>query len=145
MKITICSSIEFTPQIKEVSDQLSSLGHIVEIPKYSQKILNGDLTLEEFMTKKRLEGDLEFRNKAEEDLIKRYYRIINESDAILVLNLEKNGIKNYIGGNTFLEMGFAFVLNKQTFLWNDIPKMQYSDELIAMKPIIINHDLGKIK
>ncbi|MCX6740229.1 MAG: hypothetical protein NTZ49_03310 [Candidatus Parcubacteria bacterium] len=145
MKITICSSIEFTPQIKEVLDQLSSLGHIVEIPKYSQKILNGDLTLEEFMTKKRKEGDLEFRNKAEEDLIKRYYRIIDESDAILVLNLEKNGIQNYIGGNTFLEMGFAFVLNKQIFLWNDIPKMQYSDELIAMKPTIINHDLGKIK
>jgi len=47
---------------------------------------------------------------------RRYYEIIKECDAILVLNLEKNKIKNYIGGNTFLEMGFAHVLNKKIYL-----------------------------
>lgn len=34
------------------------------------------------------------------------------SDAILVLNYDKKGIKNYIGGNTLMEMGFAHVHDK---------------------------------
>jgi predicted RNA-binding protein with PUA domain len=65
-------------------------------------------------------------------------------DAILILNLEKNGIKGYIGGNTFLEMGFAHVLNKKIFLLNPISEMGYEDEIVAMKPVILNGDLDKI-
>ena len=77
-------------------------------------------------------------------MIKRYYKIIQNSDAVLVLNFDKNGIKNYIGGNTFLEMGFAYVLNKPIYLVNPIPDMIYTDEIKAMQPKILNGDLGKI-
>jgi predicted RNA-binding protein with PUA domain len=65
-------------------------------------------------------------------------------DAILILNLEKNNIKGYIGGNTFLEMGFAHVLNKKIFLLNEIPEMGYKDEIVAMKPVILEGDLNRI-
>jgi hypothetical protein len=68
------------------------------------------------------------------------------ADAVLVLNINKNGVKNYIGGNTFLEMGFAHVLNQEIFLYNPIPEiLYYKTEIIAMKTMIINQDLSLIK
>jgi predicted RNA-binding protein with PUA domain len=42
-------------------------------------------------------------------------------------------------------MAFAYVLDKKIFLLNPIPKISYSDEIYAMKPIILNGDLTKIK
>ncbi|MCU0680208.1 MAG: hypothetical protein MUF50_02780 [Planctomycetes bacterium] len=144
MKITICGSIDVTYKIKEVADALVALGHTVEIPYLSQKIINGEILLEDFLRIKQIKGDLDFRKQAKEDLIKRYYNLIKDSDAILVVNVTKKGIENYIGGNSFLEIGFAYVLGKKIFLLNDAPEMSYSDEILIMQPIIINSDLKKI-
>jgi hypothetical protein len=64
----------------------------------------------------------------------------------LVLNFDKNGIKNYIGANTFLEIWFAHVHHKKIFLLNDFPDQPYiHDEIHAMEPIVINNDLTLIK
>jgi predicted RNA-binding protein with PUA domain len=63
----------------------------------------------------------------------------------LIVNIDKKDICNYIGGNTFLEMGFAHILNKKIFLLNEIPEMIYTDEILAMQPIALNGDLSKIK
>ena len=149
MKIVICGSIDFTPKIKKAADILSKQGHDVDIPFTSQRIINGKLTLEDFLSEKDKNGDGAFRESAfrkiKDDVIKRYYNKINEADAILVLNLEKNNIANYIGGNTFLEMGFAHVLNKTIYLYNNIPDISYTDELNAMQPVILDGDLLKIK
>lgn len=144
MKIVICGSIDFTPKIKEVADMLTERGHEVDIPLTSQRILNGELTMEEFKKEKQQNGDGAFR-KIKDDVIKRYYDLIKVSDAILVLNFEKNGATNYIGGNTFLEMGFAHVLSKPIYLYNDIPDTSYTDELVAMQPVVLNGDLLKIQ
>jgi len=144
MKITICGSIEFTPKIKEIADWLIGKGHIADIPLTSQRIINGELTLEEFKKEKQKNGDGSFR-KIKDDVIRRYYGIIKECDAILVLNLEKNKIKNYIGGNTFLEMGFAHVLNKKIYLLNEILDMPYTDEIKAMCPIVTEGNLDRIE
>ena len=105
-------------------------------------VLNPDLEIKE-------KGeDILLRNKQPVDMIKRYWNFIKDSDAILVLNLEKKGIKSYIGGNTLIEMGFAYCHNKKIYLFNSIPerseKMYYVDEIIDMKPIVINSDLTKI-
>lgn len=62
----------------------------------------------------------------------------------MAINKDKRGIKNYIGGNTFLEIGFAHVLNKKIFLLNDVPDMLCSDEILAMEHVVINNDLTKI-
>ncbi|MDP3992633.1 MAG: hypothetical protein Q8Q05_00195 [bacterium] len=59
---------------------------------------------------------------------------------------DKHGIKNYIGGNTFLEMGFAHILNQKIFLLNPVPEMPYyQTEIVAMRPVVINGDFAKIK
>ncbi|MBL7206632.1 MAG: hypothetical protein ISS36_03470 [Candidatus Aenigmarchaeota archaeon] len=143
MKIIICSSIDFTYEIDKASKKLKEKGHDVHIPFTANRILNGELTLEEYKNEKRECGDEAFR-KVQSDPIKRYYKTIGESDIVLVINVEKKGIKGYIGGNTLLEMGFAHVLGKKIFLLNDIPDMSYTDEIKAMQPIVLNGDLSKI-
>ena len=113
MKISICGSLEFTPEIKKFADTLEAQGHEVIIPHGSRLILAGEKTAEQI----RAEGATQ---KASADVIRYYYGEIKESDAVLVLNYERKGIPNYIGGNTFLEIGFAHVLDKKVFLLNSI-------------------------
>lgn len=71
--------------------------------------------------------------------------MIKESEAILVTNYDKKGVTGYIGGNVFLEMGFAHVLDKKIFLLNEVPDVSYVDEIRAMQPMVINNDLSLIK
>ncbi|MEI8143754.1 MAG: hypothetical protein WCG48_04040 [Candidatus Berkelbacteria bacterium] len=145
MKIAVCGSIGVSDKLIEVAETLEKNGHEVNLPYYTKKIKNGEMTLDEFNIAKDESGDTKFREMATEDLIKRYYRVIGESDAIVVVNTDKNGIKNYIGGNTLMELGFAYVLDKKIFLLSPIPEMSYTDEIVAVKPIVINNDLGEIK
>ena len=143
MKISICASIQFTPQIKEISEQLESNGHEVVIPDGAERILRGELTLEEFIYKSNQgEGS---EAKIKHDVIRGYFHKIEQCDAILVLNFAKKDIENYIGGNTFLEMGFAHVLNKKIFVYNPLPDMHYKDELLTFQPIVIDGNLSNLK
>ncbi len=68
-----------------------------------------------------------------------------KSDCVLIVNQEKRGVKNYIGGNTFLEMGYAFALGKPIFVLNPLPELPYITEMNGMQPVIINGNLTKIK
>jgi predicted RNA-binding protein with PUA domain len=101
----------------------------------------------EYNKKKTVDKD-EFNSsdqKTMKDLIRLYYKEIEKADAILVVDEEKNNIKNYIGANTFLEIGFAHVLEKRIFLLNPIPEITYSDEIVAMKPMVLEGDLNNLK
>ena len=74
-----------------------------------------------------------------------HYRNILESDAVLIVNLEKNGIQNYIGGNVLMEMGQAYVNNKGIYFLNDMPTgLPYIDEIEAMDPICLQGNLANI-
>ena len=148
MTITICSSVDFSPTIIEIKKKLEEKGWKVNIPFFTTKILNGEIVFEDYLKAKEKSGDIGFRNAEDVDMIKRYWNYIKSSDAILVLNLEKKGIKNYIGGNTLMEMGFAYGHDKRIYLYNPIPerseRMHYVDELEDLKPIIINKNIEKI-
>jgi hypothetical protein len=86
------------------------------------------------------------RQKNDSDVVREFWRLMQGGDAVLVLNLDKNGIKNYIGGNTLMEIGFAHVLNQKVFLYNPVPEIDlYKTEIESVKPIVINGDLNKIK
>lgn len=139
MRITICGSLDFTTEMKKIADALDAKGHETVIPHGCRLILSGQKKLEEI----RREGS---RQKAEAGVIQYYYDEIGKSDAILVANYDKKGIKNYIGGNSFLEIGFAYVLGKKIFLMNPIPEIEYyKTEIEAMKPTVINGDLSRIQ
>lgn len=148
MKITICSSVDFSPTIIEIKKELENMGHTVNIPYFTTMIMEGKLSFEEYLLAKE-NGDIDLREKQSIDLIERYWNFIKNSDAILVLNLEKKGILNYIGGSTLMEMGFAYGHKKKIYMYNPIPerseRMHYVDEILDMDPIILNKDLNRLQ
>lgn len=71
----------------------------------------------------------------------RHFEKIKNSDAILVCNYTKNGIENYIGGNTLIEIGVAAYAQKILYILNAIPEVSYKDEIFGTKPIVLNGDI----
>jgi len=136
MKIVICGSMTASKEMIEAETKLKELGHEVIVPDFTRDYAAMD-TIEKIHKESA-------RNKVEYDLIKGYFEKIKNNDAVLVANVERKGVKGYIGGNSFLEMGFAFVLNKPIYLLHEIPDINYKDEIEAMIPIILNGDFLKI-
>lgn len=114
----------------EVGDELQKFGHEVVLPRHTQEYA-------EMKTSDHIHNE-SIKNKINNDLIRDYYEKIKASDAILVVNCDLNGVAGYVGGNSFLEIGFAHVLNKKIFLLNQIPETSFKDELIAMQPVVLN-------
>lgn len=122
MIIAICGSMTFAKEMLNAKEHLQKRGHQVFVPAG-------------------VEVDLESRMV--HDFIKYYFDVILLSHAILVLNYKKYDIEGYIGGNAFLEMGFAHVLNVKIFLLNPVPDMKWMEqEAIAMNPVVLNGNLN---
>ena len=146
MKIVIVGSIELSDKLIEMSNELEIRGIETFLPHSTEKIKAGELTLDEYRARKAADGgDFVLRQTSNIDFIKDHYNAIKDSDGILVVNFDKKRIKNYIGGNALMELGFAYTMDKPIYLYNDIPEMPYTDEIKAVKPIVINGDLSKIK
>lgn len=73
-----------------------------------------------------------------------FNRIISNDADILIVNEEKNNIKNYIGPNSLCEIACAFYYNKKIYLLNDIYE-PYKDELEAWDVIPLNGNLENLK
>lgn len=140
MKVVICGSSKFRHEMVEYKEKLEKLGHDVFVHDHYIKSANGKMP--ELMERVNREHAA---LKKEQNYIKQYHNAIKNSDAILVLNFDKNGIKNYIGGNTLMEMGFAHVNDKKIFLLNPIPDVSYKDEIKAMVDVVLDGDLSKIE
>lgn len=136
MKIAICASMVFVEKMVAVKRQLEEIGHTVFISQFAEGYLG---------KAEKEKEQLAVHDKHEHDAIRKFWEKIKQSDAILVLNYDRKGIKNYIGGNTLMEIGFAHVLNKQIFLMNPIPDIEYyRSEIEAVSPVILEQDLNKI-
>jgi nucleoside 2-deoxyribosyltransferase len=60
--------------------------------------------------------------------------------AVLVVNLDRPGSKNYIGPSTFAEIGVAFSRHRTVFLLQDMPAT-YAEELTAWGVQCLNWDI----
>jgi hypothetical protein len=139
MKITICGSIKFAPQLVKIHGRLKEMGH--EPLMHEDMFGLADGTAKQL--KERIKEGAEVKRKF--GFIKWWHDCIKSGDAILVCNFDKNGIKNYIGGNTLMEIGFAHVNDKKVFLLNPIPEeVPYVDEIRAMVDFVLDGDLNKI-
>ena len=141
MRITICGSVKFADRLVEIYHKLEELGHEPVMHDEMFGIADGTAKeLIEAVSKDHGEA------KRKYNFIKIWHDLIKSSDAILVCNFDKNGIRNYIGGNTLMEMGFAHVNDKKVFLLNPIPeRVPYVDEIRAMTDVVLNGDLSKIR
>lgn len=137
MKILISGSMQFSEKMLEVKQQLEALGYTALVSKFIEHYIGKDEAEKE---------GLKLKHKYEEDAIREYWDLMQDVDALLVLNYDKHDIKNYVGGNAFLEMGFAHVLYKPIYLLNPIPTIPYyGTEIIALKPVVIDGNLQRIQ
>lgn len=146
MKITICGSIAFYDKMLEIKRELEELKHEVDLPPFEIKDDKGKMipVLEYYRIRKSETSDNSWVWDEKEMAIRNHFDKIVWADVVLVVNYDKNNIPYYIGGNTFLEMGIAFFLEKKIFLLNPIPDVSYREEILGMKPIVINNNLNKI-
>jgi hypothetical protein len=136
MKIGIIGSMQYTEKMIEARDELIKRGHDAFVTNLATPFIGK--TDEEKET-------IKIHQKNNLDAIREFWRLMQGADAVLVMNFDKHGVKNYIGGNTLMEIGFAHVLDQKIFLYNPIPEIPYyKSEIEAVKPIIINGDLSKI-
>jgi len=141
MKITICGSIKFAAQLVDIYRKLETLGHQPMMHEQMFGLADGTAAQLADMANGAEDSDI----KRKYNYIKFWHGLIKSGDAVLICNFDKNGIKNYIGGNTLMEIGFAHVNDKKVFLLNQIPDaVSYVDEIKAMADVVLDGDLNKI-
>ena len=148
MKICICSSMAFYEKFTALKKELESVGHSVIAPELEFETKGDDTSVGAFFDRNggvdAFPPDHEVWKKKGK-AINTHFRKIDNSECILITNYEKKGIPNYIGGNTFLEMGYAYGTGKKIFILNEMPVTSaYKEEMLGMQPIILNGDISRI-
>lgn len=134
-KIFIICSKAFFKEIDRIKPLLEEKGYEVFVPHtYGKPESESEW----------YKNGLEEHAKMKGLMFKKSRDLIKQMDAVLCLNFTKNGIENYIGGSTFLELYEAFMENKKIYLYNGIPSGILYDEIQGFNPIIINGDLEKV-
>ncbi|HSE34760.1 MAG TPA: hypothetical protein VLB83_01425 [Candidatus Paceibacterota bacterium] len=135
MKLFLISSKRFYDRIPEIQSALEAMGHAITLPN----------CYDDPATEARYrELGSEEHAKWKAEMFAHSAKVIAEHDAVLVLNFERDGMENYIGGATFLEMYDAFKLGKRIFLYNPIPAGMLADEIAGFAPVVILGDLKKV-
>jgi hypothetical protein len=135
MKIMILCSKHFYDKITPIAEFLEKKGNKLKMPNSFEEPM-AEEKIKLLSKEEHIKWKGEMMRKDEEN--------IQPQDAVLVLNFEKKGISNYIGGATFLEIYMAWRLNKKIFFYNPLPNCSFTDELKGFNPIILNGDLSKI-
>ena len=77
--------------------------------------------------------------------IREHFAKIDKSEGILVANYPKNGVEGYVGGNTLMEMTYAFSQGLDIYTMYDLPDdLNYTPELNALSPIVLNGDVASL-
>lgn len=116
----------------QAAEKLREHGYEVEVPNPRE----GEIAYDTLDDKTRAE--------LKDSLIREHMHHINTSDAIFVFNEDKKGIEGYIGGNTLMEMAFAFSQRIEIFLLKTPTGVSYIDEILGMKPIILKNSTESI-
>lgn len=130
MKITICGSMQFDPEMETAKKQLEDLGYEVEKPNNDESKAYGK--------------DSDENAKLAKTFIDEHFAKIGDSDAILVVNGTKRGVEHYIGANTLIEMAHAYTQGLEIFLLNPVPAVDYDNEIRGLQPIVLDGDIAKI-
>jgi hypothetical protein len=135
MKIFIVCSKHFYDKIPPIKEQLEKAGYIITLPNsYEDPFKEEDIK----------KVNQEEHAKWKQAMMKLQNKKIEQNDAVLVLNYEKNGMLNYIGGATFMEIVKAWELGKKVYLLNPIPSSIFEDELRGINPIILNGNFNNL-
>src|SRR2546425_644914 len=113
MKVMISGSMAFAEDMVKAKKELEALGHTVLVPHDIETHLENPEFVDD------LSGN--YQHVVETDIMRKCFDLVAESDAVLVLNLDRKGVSGYIGTSTLMEIGLAYYLQKKLFLYKDIP------------------------
>ncbi len=136
MKIFIICSKHMYHKVLPIKELLESQGHTIMVPNSFDAPMK-----EEEMKLVSAEEHVAWKSARLREQVGK----VKANDAVLVLNYEKNGVPNYIGGATFLEIAHAFYNDKRIFLLNPIPECIFTDELKGINPTVLSGDVSKIR
>lgn len=139
MIITLCASASHYQEIFDVQKELEQKGHVVLVPVAAEHMRErGNFDVEKYKTW--FTNPQDYAKKQE--LMRLHFAEILKGDATLVVNMEKRGLRGYIGGNVLMEMAIAFHAGKPIYLLNDIDDaLPVKEEVLGMQPIILHGDL----
>lgn len=140
MKIMVCGSMSFAKEMLEFKKRLEAMGHTVDVPTDAAKIASGNHDSNDF--------DANYKHCVENDIIRTHFKMVEDNDAILILNYDKDGIGGYIGASSLMEIGLAYYIGKKIFLLKAPPKeseQRWAHEIRIMQPTILNGNLSLIK
>lgn len=135
MKILIICSKAFYKDIPPIKERLEAKGHEIFLPNSYD---NPAAEQESWSLGEKEHAEFKAR------MFKRSKEVIEKMDAVVTLNFDKNGKKNYIGGATFIEIYEAFMGDKKIYLYNDIPEGMLYDEISGFSPVILHGNLDLI-
>jgi hypothetical protein len=140
--VTICSSASFYKQAIEAAELLEQKGISSILPASAREMKqSGNFAVSD--SKTWLKNPDDYHKKTA--YIRGHLDEVAAGDAILVLNYEKHGQANYIGGNVLMEMALAFYLKKPIYILNDLPTDSiFQEEIIGLEPIILRGQLDRL-
>lgn len=146
MKITICGSIAFYDEMRDIKKRLENLGHQVKLPPFEIKDEAGNMipVKQYYEIRKVASDDTGWIWERKKEAMKKHFDKVVWADAILVTNYDKKGVVGYVGSNTLMEMGLAFHLDKPIYLLNAIPEIGCKEEILGMQAVILNGKLEEI-
>ena len=125
--------MRFHKEMEEAKKRLEMKGHAVFLPHVEL----GDF--------RKIRGKDEEWRRLKSGFIREHFEKIRRADAVLILNYDKDGMKNYIGGNTLMELAIAYEHGKQIFILNSVPDgLPYSEEIEVIAPTILDGDLDRL-
>lgn len=137
--IVICSSVAFYRKAVDLQEELQKQGYTALVPDGATKMKKtGNFAVSS--SKTWFENPEDYHKKAK--LMRDHFDKVAKGDAVLILNDEKHGVANYIGGNVLMEMSLAFYLNKPIYILNDIPEdSPFVEEIIGMGSVPLHGKL----
>ena len=135
MKIFIICSKAFYGNIPPIKEKLEPKGHEIFLPNSYD---NPAAEKEAWNLGEKEHAEFKAR------MFKMSAEKIKSMDAVVTLNFDKNGKKNYIGGATFIELYEAFMADKKIYLYNDIPEGMLYDEISGFSPVVLHGNLDLI-
>lgn len=138
MKIVVCGSMIHYEKMVDIKNQLVGMGHKVVLPSpgksHHLRAIHNNKYVDTYRLKKKY------------NYIYNHYKHIRRADCILITNWDKGEVKNYIGGNAFLEMGFAHILGKPVYVLNEIPNIDlYFHEMKAIVTDTLQGNIRKLE
>lgn len=140
--IVLCSSVSFYKELFDVQKSLRKMGYKVILPRTAHKMRR----LNNFDS----ETHKSWKNKPQDYWKKRrfmdwHFAQIKKGDAILVVNLKKNGQKGYIGGNVLMEICVAYMYKKPIFILNEVDvRSSLLEEIYGVNPTFLEGDINSL-